>query len=42
MLVVRREDAVRQADDRVQIKILEQLFFDARADSVAEERSVGH
>ena len=39
---VRREDAVGQADDGVQVEVLEQLFLDPRADAVAEERAVGH
>jgi hypothetical protein len=36
------EDAVRQADDRVEIKILEQLFLDPRANPVAEQCAIGY
>ena len=39
---VGREDAVGQADDGVQVELLEQFLLDAGADAVAEERAVGH
>ena len=39
---VGREDAVGQADDGVEVELLEQFFLDAGADAVAEERAVGH
>ncbi len=39
---VRREDAVGQTDDGVKVEVFQQLFFDPRADAVAEERAVGH
>ena len=39
---VRRKDAVGQADNRVQVEVLEQFFLDPRANAIAEERAVGH
>ena len=39
---VGREDAVGQADNGVEIKVLQQFFLDAGADAVAEEGPVGH
>ena len=38
---VRSEDAVRQADDGVEVKVLEQVFFNPGANAVAEEGAVG-
>ena len=38
---VRCEDAVRQADDGVEIKVLQQFFLDAGTDAIAEEGAVG-
>ena len=37
---VGREDAVREADDGVEIEPAEQLFLDPRADAIAEERAI--
>ena len=42
MLGVGREDAVRQADDGVQVELLEQLLLDPGADAIAEQRAVGN
>ena len=39
---VRREHAVGQPDDRVQVEVLEQFLLDPRADAIAEERAVRH
>ena len=39
---VRREDAVGEADDGVEVELLEQFFLNARADAVAEECAVGN
>src|SRR5262245_313106 len=36
------KDAVREPDYGVEVKVFEQLFFDAGADAVAKERAVGH
>ena len=38
---VGRKDAVGQADDGVEVELLEQLLLDAGADAVAEEGAVG-
>jgi hypothetical protein len=38
---VRREHALRQPHDRVEVALLEQLLLDARLDALAEERPVG-
>ena len=37
---IRREDAVGEPDDGVEVVLLEQVFLDAGADAVAEERAV--
>ena len=37
---VGREDAVREADDGVEIERAEQFVLDARADAIAEERAI--
>jgi hypothetical protein len=39
---VRREHAIGQAHDGVQVEFLEQLFLDARTHTIAEQRAVGN
>src|SRR3989338_2592216 len=39
---VRCEDAVGEADDGVEVELLQQFFLNARADAVAEECAVGN
>ena len=36
------EDAVGQTNDRVQVEIFQQVFFDPGAHSIAEQRAVGN
>ena len=39
---VRREHAIGQSDDGLQVEFLQQFFIDAGAHAVAEQRAVGH
>ena len=42
MRCVRGEDSVGQADDRVEVELLDELGLDPRRNSIAEQRAVGN